>query len=186
MTSNKILIISIVVSLVSHVFMLSLAGLVDMRGNTIKEEVLTISLKEPPATPDKKPGEEQKEKPLPRHEENTDYPKAKQEETVELASLDMKYVPYLQKIKKKIETIWIYPQSALEREEEGTTVIKFSISKRGSLTANDIISSSGSQFLDEGALDVIRSAAPYDPFPREFDLAQLNIIARFQYKLVEQ
>ena len=186
MTSKKILIISIVVSLVSHVFMLSLAGLVDMRGNTIKEEVLTISLKDPPPTPDKKQGEKQEEKPLPRHEENTDYHKAKHDETVELASLDTKYVPYLQKIKKKIETIWIYPQSALEREEEGTTVIKFSLSKSGSLTANDIISSSGSQFLDEGALDVIRSAAPYDPFPREFDLAQLNIIARFQYKLVEQ
>lgn len=186
MTSNKILIISVVVSLVSHMVMLSLAGLVDMRGNKIKEEVLTISLKDPPAPPDKKPGEEQEEKPAPRHEDYVDYHKAKQEETVELASLDRKYTPYLQKIKEKIETIWIYPQSALEREEEGTTVVKFSISKSGYLTANDIISSSGSQFLDEGALDVIRAAAPYDPFPREFDLAQLNIIARFQYKLIEQ
>jgi TonB family protein len=64
-------------------------------------------------------------------------------------------------------------------------VVKFSIGESGEITANQIIESSGSDYLDEGALDVVRSAAPYDPLPSEFNISQLNVVARFQYKLVD-
>jgi protein TonB len=109
----------------------------------------------------------------------------KQEDTVDINTLDVKYTPYLKKIKKKIEDIWVYPKAAFEREEEGTAVIKFSISDSGILLASAIVTSSGSNYLDLGALDVVRSAAPYDPFPQEFNLTQLNIVARFAYTLID-
>lgn len=187
MRANKVLIISIVVSLLIHVVVLSLAGLVDMRSYNTKEEILTISLAAIPSTPDKKMEEKRKEiqPPEPQHNEENNPGETKQEDTIELTSRDKKYSKYLLKIREKIETIWVYPHIALQREEEGTTVVRFSIHKSGSLTESTVISTSGSQHLDEGALHVIRNAAPFDPFPIEFDLTQLNIIARFEYKLVD-
>ena len=124
-------------------------------------------------------------KPFHQGDENVTTRKIKQEDTVDLGSIDPRYTPYLKKIKTKIESIWVYPQAAFEQEEEGVAVVKFSISESGDLLASGIEESSGSNYLDLGALDVVRSAAPYDPFPRDFMLSQLNIVARFQYKLVE-
>jgi protein TonB len=109
----------------------------------------------------------------------------KREETVDLGSIDIKYSSYLKRIKKKIEDIWIYPKAAFDREEEGVAVVKFSIGEGGDITSSSILESSGHNYLDEGALDVVRSAAPYDPLPREFNISQLNVVARFQYKIVE-
>jgi len=187
MISKKILIVSIMISLTSHVLMLYMTSLIDWRGKVYSEDIITVSLKESPENKEKDDMEVKKEiKPFHQGEQNANSRNMKQEETVDLNTLDVKYTPYLKKIKKKIEDIWIYPKVAFEREEEGTAVIKFSISDSGTLLASGIVVSSGSNFLDLGALDVVRSAAPYDPFPQEFSLSQLNIVARFEYKLVDQ
>jgi len=185
MISKKILIISILISLTSHVLVLYLTGFADWRGKPRKEDVLTISLKEPTADTGKNQEEKKVNKPYHQAEDNVNKHNMKQEDTVDLGSLDVKYTPYLKKIKKKIEVIWIYPQSALELEEEGAAIVKFSISDSGAILASEIVESSGSNHLDQGTLDVVRSAAPYDPIPQEFHLSQLHIVARFQYKLAE-
>ena len=160
MPSKKILILAIMLSLTSHMAMLSLTGFIDMQGKSPREEVVTVHLKDPPEDMDKK--SETKEEPKadrPSVEKRADY--------------------------KKIENIWKYPQSAFEREEEGVTVLKFSINKSGALIATRIMTSSGFKSLDQDALHVVQLAAPYDSFPKEFDLSRLHIIARFQYKLAE-
>ena len=185
MTSKKILIISILISLTSHVAMLYVTGFIDFRGKARKDDVLIVTLKEPTANKEKIAEEEKADKPVHQVEEQVRSRRVKKEETVDLGSIDIKYTSYLKRIKKKIEAIWIYPQAAFEREEEGIAVIKFSIGEGGDITANQIIESSGSNYLDQGALDVVRTAAPYAPLPREFNISQLNIVARFQYKLVE-
>lgn len=184
--SKKILIISIVISLASHVLALYMTSLVDWRGKDYnKENILTISLKEPMADTEKNDEIKKENKPFHQIEQNANRRTLNQEDTVDLGSADVKYTPYLKKIKRKIEDIWKYPQAAFEQEEEGTAVVKFSISARGSLLASGIVKSSGSNYLDHGALDVVRSAAPYNPLPPEFHLSQLNIVAKFQYKLVD-
>jgi TonB family protein len=185
MTSKKILIISILISLTSHVAMLWITGFIDFRGKTRKEDVLIVTLKELPANKDKIAEEEKADKPVHQVEEQVRNRRVKKEETVDLGSIDIKYTSYLKRIKKKIEDIWIYPQAAFEQEEEGIAVVKFSIGEGGDLTASRILESSGSNHLDQGAIDVVRSAAPYDPLPREFNISQLNVVARFQYKIVE-
>jgi TonB family protein len=158
-----------------------------MQGKSIREEVLTVHIKDPPGNKAKEtPKAMEENKPAPPIvKENIDSYKKIRQETVDLGSIDARYTPYLKKIKQKIETIWKYPKSAFEKEEEGITVVKFSINSSGTLVASGIVTSSGSIFLDQGTIDVVRSAAPYDPFPPEFDLSQLNIIARFQYRLTE-
>jgi len=185
MMSKKILIISILISLTSHVLVLYLSGFADWGGNVHKEDVLTISLKEPKEDMGKNQEEKKVNKPYYQAEDNVNKHNIKKEDTVDLGSIDVKYMPYLKKIKRKIEIIWIYPQAALELEEQGTAVVTFSISESGAILASGIVESSGSNYLDQGALDVVRSAAPYDPLPREFQLSQLNIVARFQYKFTE-
>lgn len=185
MTSKKIVIISILISLTSHVLMLYLTSLAEWRGKPLKEDVLTVSLKEPTAYTEKNLEKKMKNKPFHQGDENVNNHKIKQEDTVDLGSIDPRYTPYLKKIKTKIESIWVYPQAAFAQEEEGIAVVKFSISESGALLASGIVESSGSNYLDLGALDVVRSAAPYDPFPQNFRLSQLNIVARFQYKLVD-
>ncbi|MGZ3648362.1 MAG: energy transducer TonB family protein [Syntrophales bacterium] len=184
MTSKKILIISVLISLASHVAMLCVTGFIDFRGKSRKEDVLIVTLKEPAANKDKIKEEEKADKPVHKVEEQVSR-RAKREETVDLGSIDIKYSSYLKRIKKKIEDIWIYPQAAFEQEEEGTVVVRFSIGEGGDLTSSRIFESSGHNYLDQGALDVVRSAAPYDPLPREFNISQLNVVARFQYKIVE-
>jgi outer membrane biosynthesis protein TonB len=177
MPSKKVLILSILISLASHVAMLSMTGFINMQGKSPREEVLTIHLKDPPGDMNQNPEEKIETKPVPPIvKENTDPYRSTREDTVDLGSIDARYTPYLKKIKQKIETIWKYPTSAFEKEEEGITVVKFSINRSGTLVAI---------FLDQGTIDVVTAAAPYDPFPSEFDLSQLNIIARFQYRLAE-
>lgn len=186
MISKKILIVSIMISLTSHVLMLYMTNLIEWRGKAYSEDILIVSLKESPEKIEKDNKEEKKEqKPFHRAENNISSRSMQQEDTIDINTLDVKYTPYLKKIKKKIEDIWVYPKAAFEREEEGTAVIKFSISDSGILLASAIVSSSGSNYLDLGALDVVRSAAPYDPFPQEFNLTQLHIVARFAYKLID-
>jgi TonB family protein len=182
MTSKKILVISILISLSSHIAMLYMTGLVDFRGKARKDDVLIVTLKEPAAIEEKEAGKA--DKPVHQVEEGL-RSRVKKEETVDLGSIDIKYVSYLKRIKKRIEAIWIYPQAAFEREEEGIAVVKFSIGEGGDITSSLVIESSGSDYLDQGALDVVRSAAPFDPLPREYNISQLNVVARFQYKLIE-
>ena len=184
MTSKKILIIAILISLAGHVAMLCVTGFIDFRGKAHKEDVLIVTLKEPAANKDKIT-EEKADKPVHQVEEQNRSRRVKKEETVDLGSIDIKYTSYLKRIKKKIEDIWIYPQAAFEQEEEGVAVVKFSIGEGGDLTSSRILESSGYNYLDQGALDVVRSAAPYGPLPREFNISQLNVVARFQYKIVE-
>jgi TonB family protein len=184
MTSKKILIIAILISLTSHIAMLYVTGFIDFRGKARKDDVLIVNLKEPAAIKEKITDEEKADKPV--HQiEQQDRRRVKREETVDLGSIDIKYTSYLKRIKKKIEGIWIYPQAAFELEEEGIAVVKFSIGEGGDITASRIIESSGSNYLDQGALDVVISAGPFDPLPREFNISQLNVVARFQYKLVD-
>jgi TonB family protein len=182
MTSKKILVISILISLSSHIAMLYMTGLVDLRGKARKDDVLIVTLKEPAAIEEKEA--EKADKPVHQVDEGL-RSRVKKEETVDLGSIDIKYVSYLKRIKKRIEAIWIYPQAAFEREEEGIAVVKFSIGEGGDITSSLVIESSGSDYLDQGALDVVRSAAPFDPLPREYNISQLNVVARFQYKLIE-
>lgn len=186
MPPKKLLILFILISFAIHMVMLSLTGLINMQGESPREEVLAIHLSDPPGNTNQSPeGKEETKTAQPIVKKSPDPHGSIREATVDLGSIDLRYTPYLKKIKQKIETIWKYPKRAIEKEGEGITVVKFSINRSGALVASGIVTSSGSIFLDQGTIDVVRSAAPYEPFPPDIDLSQLNIIARFQYRLAE-
>ena len=107
------------------------------------------------------------------------------EETVNLGSLDIKYVAYLAKIKNKILQIWKYPQKAYEKNEEGNVIVRMSIDADGSLAGATLMSSAGYAELDDGALSVVQTSAPFEPLPENYNLSRLNIVASFQYKIMD-
>jgi protein TonB len=191
MGSKKAIFWPVIISIFIHMTLLAVTGMIDLRDNIKPVEIFSVSIKEPEpeATPaPKKEKITKKETKSVRTQEekgisvnDDDW----HEETVDLGSLDIKYVTYLAKIKNKILRIWQYPQKAYEENEEGNVIVKMSIDADGRLAGAALISSSGYAELDDGALSVVRTAAPFEPLPRIYDLSRLNIVASFHYKITD-
>jgi protein TonB len=167
--SKKAILWPVIVSILIHVTLLAVAGMIDLRENIKPLEVLSVSIKDP--APEKKPATK-KEFKIKKKAKAVQTPKEKgnvfnddewREDTVDLGSSDIKYVTYLAKIKEKILQLWKYPSKAYEKNEEGEVVVKMSIDADGSLAGVALMSSSGSEDLDEGALSVVQMAA-YNSF----------------------
>ncbi|MFH1623992.1 MAG: TonB family protein, partial [Pseudomonadota bacterium] len=72
---------------------------------------------------------------------------------------------------------------AREEEIEGRLNLIFSILKNGDLAELQVLQSSGSQVLDDGAINAVRFAAPYYPIPQSMGISKLNVIAAFEYRI---
>jgi TonB family protein len=191
MGSKKAIFWPVIISIFIHVTLLAVTGIIDLRDNVKPVEIFSVSINEPEpeAVPapkkeeitkqDTKPVQSQKEKGVSVNDNDW------REETVNLGSLDIKYVAYLTKIKKKILRIWQYPPKAYENNEEGKVIIRMSINADGRLAGAALISSSGYAELDHGAISVVQKAAPFEPLPVNYDLSRLNIDASFHYKITD-
>jgi len=191
---RKAILWPVIVSIVIHMTLLGIAGMIDMRDNVRPVEVLSVSISDPEPEIKPEPVKESQEK---KEEEKTKSVQTKKEkgsvihdqdwreDTVDLGSLDVKYVNYLAKVKNRILRIWKYPQKAFDNMEEGNVVVKMSIDANGKLAGVTLLSSSGSQDLDQGALSVVQEAAPYEPLPASYNLSRLHVIASFSYKITD-
>jgi TonB family protein len=187
MYSKKVILWPVIISVIGHAALISVSGMIDLRDNVKVIEIFTVDIKEPDLRQTPK-AEEKKEVKSPAKESKEGKPPNNdgwREETVDLASSDIKYAPYLNKIKRKILQVWRYPQKAYDKNEEGVVVIRMSIDASGILAGTNLMSSSGSILLDENALSVIRAAAPFEPLPGSYSLSRLHIVASFNYNLAE-
>jgi len=89
---------------------------------------------------------------------------------------------YLDNWKRRIEAVGeeYFPELGELEGLTGSPTLEVSIEASGQLAAVVIRKSSGSQVLDQAALDILRRASPFDPFPAEIrsDYDRL----RFAYK----
>ncbi|HLA28366.1 MAG TPA: energy transducer TonB [Syntrophales bacterium] len=189
MSSKKIIILSVVISLIGHALLISAAGLVDIRlRKEKKESIITVNMEEISA-PKYRANDKNRHTVVPlslaTEIETGDELSENWENTVELDSPDKEYAAYLKKIKRKIENIWSYPRQAFEREKEGTSTVKFSLDKSGKLLASRVIKSSGYDLLDKETISAIRAAAPYESFPPDINFSRLHILATFHYSLLK-
>jgi protein TonB len=189
MDSKKVIFWPVLISIIGHAAMISVSSMIDLRENVKAAEIFSVVIKE--QEPDRSPEKEEKEEVKKSFDSKT-IREAKdissndaREDTVDLGSTDIKYASYLVRIKKRFLQIWQYPKKAYEKNEEGVVVLKMSIDAGGNLTGVNLMSSSGSRLLDEGAIGVVRSAAPYEPLPHSYNLSNLHIVASFRYKLME-
>jgi periplasmic protein TonB len=183
MDSKNVIIWPVIISIVGHVALFSASSMIDWRDNVQTAEIFTVDIRDqvPDQTPKKEGKTEKKESKKARAISGDGW----REDTVNLGSSDVKYAAYLVTIKKRILQIWEYPKKAYEKNDEGVVVVKMSIDASGSLAETNLMSSSGSTLLDDGALSIVKRAAPFEPLPDSYNLSRLHIVASFRYKLVE-
>ncbi|MBI4126446.1 MAG: energy transducer TonB [Deltaproteobacteria bacterium] len=79
--------------------------------------------------------------------------------------------PTLTAIWKKINRAKYYPLVAREQKLEGAPRVQFQIDNDGNVTTISLVDSSGSDILDDAALETIRRAAPLPAYPEPITLA---------------
>jgi periplasmic protein TonB len=91
------------------------------------------------------------------------------------------FLPYLERLKRRVYNVWSYPKEAGELGLGGEVDLIFTLNRSGSLTSLRLLHSSGFPVLDEEALRAIRAAAPFDPFPPQLGEESWNIRGSFHY-----
>lgn len=173
----------VLISIIGHVALIMSTSLLDLRENVKYTEVYTVSIKEPdPPRPPKKEEVAEEKKSTPPKVVKKISSAGWREDTIDLSSSDTKYLQYRRDIARKLSRAWKYPQKAKDAGEQGIAVLKISINSDGSVSAANIISSSGSAILDEAALLAAKFAAPFGQLPAA-DLTQLHIFIKFLYEL---
>ncbi|HTQ36041.1 MAG TPA: TonB family protein [Steroidobacteraceae bacterium] len=92
------------------------------------------------------------------------------------------FAPYLDGWRRRVERIGTinYPGAARQQKLSGSPVIEVVINRDGRLQSARIGRASGHPELDAAALDILRLASPFDPFPPE--LARQYRSLRFAYE----
>lgn len=96
---------------------------------------------------------------------------------------------YLDGWKRKIEAIGVeyFPEQALAGGHTGSPTLEVTINASGQLHEVVVRQSSDSQRLDQAALDILRRAAPFDPFPEDVraEYDQLRFAYKWEFSKVE-
>ncbi|GAB4440423.1 MAG: energy transducer TonB [bacterium] len=100
-----------------------------------------------------------------------------------IATKEYKYWSYLDKMKRKIELLWQYPEEARINGISGSLKINFAVDKSGKLKDVVLVESSGYKFFDNAAMKALRDASPFAPFPDTWDIERLNIEGTFIYEI---
>ena len=74
---------------------------------------------------------------------------------------------YKARVRQAVDAHKQYPKMARRMGEQGKVVVEFSVDASGVVSSVQIKHSSGSERLDEAALQAVRDAAPFPPFPDE-------------------
>lgn len=92
---------------------------------------------------------------------------------------------YLDSWKRRIETTGVryFPEQSVLRDLSGSPTLEVTINASGELHEVIVRQSSGSTLLDQAALNILRQAAPFDPFPDAIraDYDQLRFAYKWQF-----
>ncbi|MBI5903386.1 MAG: energy transducer TonB [Deltaproteobacteria bacterium] len=110
-------------------------------------------------------------------------PRGEKGKTLQLNTSEIRYQKYLLDMKDRIRRFWDYPEIAGRNGWQGTLKLNFTIKKDGTVDDIRLIESSKYPVLDQAAITAIRLAAPFAPFPGNFDIEELNIRGTFQYDI---
>ncbi len=90
---------------------------------------------------------------------------------------------YAHAVQQKISQGIVYPREAEKNGLEGAVKVGLLILNDGTLATALIKESSGYEVFDEYALNTARNMAPYDRFPQQTDLKELNVTIPIVYSL---
>jgi protein TonB len=103
--------------------------------------------------------------------------------SVTLDTDEFKFMSYNRWLKVKVESMLKYPELAAISGYQGTLYVLFDIMKDGSLGRLEVLKPSGYKILDDEAIRAIRSSAPFQPLPVEWNMERYSIRAAVLFYL---
>jgi len=77
----------------------------------------------------------------------------------------------------------IYPPEARSRGVTGVARVRFALGRSGQVLSVSLVGGSGEPILDQAAVDMVRRAAPFPPFPDSVTLARMDLAAPIRFDL---
>ena len=181
LTGRRIITTAFILSIIIHMATaIALPGISYIKKVKSDLRAYRVDLVRPPM---KEIVEEAKKESPPVSQIHSKPPPEPKEATISLDTEDSVYNPYTKVIKGKIFSHWRYPLSAQQEFMQGNLLILFRLDSQGNLLDSKIVSTSGHEILDKQALEAIKSAHPFPPFPENITVQFLNINASFSYRL---
>jgi protein TonB len=100
---------------------------------------------------------------------------------------ESKIAVYLDRWKRRIEMVGVkyFPEENVIQGITGSPTLQVTINASGQLEAASIRQSSGSRVLDQAALNILRRASPFDPFPETIRVDYDQLIFAYKWKFAE-
>ena len=76
-----------------------------------------------------------------------------------------------------------YPPEAQQRHQEGTPLLRFTMTRDGRVLASHLERSSGHEALDREAVDLLQRAQPLPPLPGELPRATIDLVVPLRFQL---
>jgi protein TonB len=91
---------------------------------------------------------------------------------------------YLAMIRGLIDRRKEYPYQARRQEQEGTVLVRFTITRRGTLAGEPVLEKkSRHERLNASAIAAVKNAAPYPPFPGEIGDDEMSLQVAVNFSL---
>jgi protein TonB len=91
---------------------------------------------------------------------------------------------YLSRLRDLIDRRKEYPYQARRQEQEGTVLIRFTVTRQGALAGEPVLEKkSRYERLNASAVEAVKKAAPYPPFPGEIGEDELNVQVAVSFSL---
>lgn len=92
---------------------------------------------------------------------------------------------YRRRVYSRIASAKRYPYSARRAGMEGKVVVRFTISREGELISVSVVQPCEYSLLNSDALEWVRRAAPFPPFPPEAEESSMSFTYSLRYELTE-
>ncbi|KOR27984.1 energy transducer TonB, partial [Achromatium sp. WMS1] len=119
-----------------------------------------------------------------KHKHTTDS-YSSQSKTINTSTTNSYYAAYIEIWRRKVELIGNlhYPKQALNQNIFGDLVLQVTVKFDGTVQKIHMIRSSGYQILDQAAINIVKLAAPFPPFPDKIsqEVDMLNITRTWQF-----
>ncbi len=92
-------------------------------------------------------------------------------------------ISFFQRFRNNVYNVWNYPMRSRENGEEGTSLLRITVNRDGTLAEVRLMESTGHPRLDEEALAAVRKGAPYGKLHPAYEGETLTIFAFFHYSL---
>jgi protein TonB len=92
-------------------------------------------------------------------------------------------ISFMRRFRDNIYGVWNYPAAAINRQQQGTCLVRITVNRLGDVVDVILLESSGYRNLDDEVIRAVKKGATYGPLPRSYPNEDLKIMAFFQYHL---